>query len=40
MFSCTKCVIRKEKTGKRVVGVRTCSNVYYINDRKESKFFQ
>ncbi|XP_059077947.1 uncharacterized protein LOC131876540 [Cryptomeria japonica] len=38
LFSRSGCVIRKEKTGKRVSeGVRTCGNVYYINYRKENK---
>lgn len=38
LFSGSGCVIRKEKTGKRVSeGVRTCGNVYCIKDRKENK---
>lgn len=38
LFNKTKCVIRKEKIGKRVVeGVITRGNVYYIIDRKENK---
>lgn len=40
LFSNTRCVIKKEKTSKRVAeGVRIGGNVYYVKDRKESKCF-